>query len=145
MFLKKWNESRASKTLLPPRNFNSLHRGLSHHKCNKKISPHKILRNFQIKCPNITGGGTMETLCYIIYLIDLSNKLYDTEKSLISFYVMFIKKFYNQTCWIKFNLITFILTCGWLHSIILKKINFIRKLSNLVNLWQSLYEKGKDE
>ena len=53
---------------------------------------------------------------YIIWLIDLANKLYEVERILISFYAMsfFIKKFCKQTCWIKFNLITYKLTCGCL-------------------------------
>ena len=53
---------------------------------------------------------------YIIWLTDLANKLYEAERILISFYAMFffIKKFGKQTCWIKFNLITYKLTCGCL-------------------------------
>ena len=37
---------------------------------------------------------------YIIWLIDLANKLYEVERILISFYAMsfFIKKFCKQTC-----------------------------------------------
>ena len=86
MFLKKRNESKASKTLLSPSNFNSHHRGLSPQKCKKNFCPHKILTNVQIKYPIIMGDHG-DILLY--YLTDLSNKLYDTEKYLISFYVMF--------------------------------------------------------
>ena len=112
MFLKKWNESKASKTLLSPCNFNSHHRGLSPQKCKKNFCPRKILTNVQIKYPIIMGDHG-DILLY--YLIDLSTN-YMTQKNIwFHFMSCFIKKFYNQNCWIKFNLITFTLTCGWLH------------------------------
>ena len=69
----------------------------------------------------------------ILWLFDLTNKLYDAEKFLISFYVMcyqklpcFIKNFCKQTCWIKFYLIACTLTCGCLCYKFLKKISFMR-------------------
>ena len=59
---------------------------------------------------------------YITWLIYLANKLYDIEEFLDFIlchvflkFVCFIKKLCKQTCWMKFNLIAFTLTCGCLH------------------------------
>ena len=69
----------------------------------------------------------------ILWLFDLTNKLHDAEKFLISFYVMcyqklscFIKHFCKQTCWIKFYLMACTLPWGCLCYIFLKKISFMR-------------------
>ena len=92
---------------------------------------------------------------YITWLIDLANKLYDTGKFLISFYVIcylklscFIKKFCKQTCWIKFSLMTCVdwYVVVFIKYFLRKSVLWNKKEEYLTQLiCERLHKKGKNK